>query len=513
MGNVSGYFTDFTNGTQARAWVRLVHALAEHLIDRYGQAEVQGWLFETWNEPDVGFWTQGDEAFCAYYDACAAGLQSADPGLRLGGPGTCRNLSPTLKAFLAHCDTGTSAVTGGPATRPAFISIHEKGVRSHQEDLTPDSMGIVEREARVIDYIREHHPVLTALPFMNNECDPQVGWGTIHTWRARPYYAALVAKIINQHLLELIDGKGVDYALLSNDNGFMGTWGHRTLLTRFSESDHIDHGQADGHRDAPRLEADPLRRKAELIKKPVLNAMTLLSLLGDERCPVVGVGSPAESVGAIATRRGISQVAVLLYNSADRINAGGSDHVTLKLEGLPFEKAALCIYRIDEADPDPFAVWEQMGAPNVPTADEFARMRERQELRATEAPREVNIRAGSLALDLTIALPSLALVLLTADSGIRPERVAELRAEHYEGLTGATEVLLTWTGVGSRALRTYEILGAPSIEGPAERINTVDLLDTAFLHTSAGVDRVYWVRAVDYWNRGGDLSDPVHIEH
>ncbi|MBN1247016.1 MAG: glycosyl hydrolase, partial [Anaerolineae bacterium] len=370
MGNVAGYFTDYTVTAQALAWRDLVHALAEHLIDRYGEAQIRSWLFETWNEPDVRFWTQGDEAFCIYYDACAAGLQAADPALRLGGPGTCRNLSPTLKTFLAHCDTGINALTGGPATRPAFISVHEKGVRSHLEDLTPDSMGITEREARIVDYIREHHPALAGLPFMNNECDPQVGWGTIHTWRARPYYAALVVKIINQHLLTLVDGKGVDYSLLSNDNGFLGTWGHRTLLTRFSETDHIDHGQADGQRDGPRLEEDLLRRSFELIKKPVLNVMTLLSLLGDERCAVTGTGGAAAPCGAIATHRGEEQVAALLYNSVDAINAGGNSPVTLTLMNLPFRRAMLCTFQIpapsDAAgmDTDPFAVWDRMGAPD-----------------------------------------------------------------------------------------------------------------------------------------------------
>ncbi len=187
---------------------------------------------------------------------------------------------------------------------------------------------------------------LAGLPFMNNECDPQVGWGTIHTWRAQSYYPALAAKIINQHLVSLVDERDVNYAVLSNDNGFLGTWGHRTLLTRFSESDHIDHGQADGHRDAPRREENIERRAFALIKKPSLNLMTLLSLLGDEHCRVEGVDDVAEPLGVIASRRGQSQVAVLVYSSADRINAGGQRTVALTMKDLPFDRAMLCLYRI-----------------------------------------------------------------------------------------------------------------------------------------------------------------------
>lgn len=424
MGNVNGYFTDYTDLMQARAWRDLVQALAEHVIDLYGQNEVRSWLFETWNEPDIGFWTQGNAAFCAYYDACADGLHRVDPELRLGGPGTCQNVSATLKAFLQHCDTGTNVLTGKPATLPAFISIHEKGVREHQEDLTPNSMGIVEREARV-----------------------------------------------------------------------------------------IDHGQADGHRDAPRRDENIERRAFALIKKPILNLMTLLSLLGNEHCRVEGVDDVSQPLGVIASRRGQSQVAVLVYNSADRINAGGQRTVALTMKDLPFDRAMLCLYRIDETDGDVFRTWEGLGAPDHPTDDQIEAMRRNQELRAISKPREITFDQGICALDLNITLPSVTLVLLTADPGTPPEKVTRLRATTYEGRNGHPEVLLTWAGDDSRALRTYEVLAAADPGGPYRRVNTVDQLDTAFVHTIDPACSVYSVRAVDFWDRSGDPSDPVHIAH
>lgn len=39
-------------------WGTLVSTLVQHLVDRYGLAEVQQWYFECWNEPNLGvFWT------------------------------------------------------------------------------------------------------------------------------------------------------------------------------------------------------------------------------------------------------------------------------------------------------------------------------------------------------------------------------------------------------------------------------------------------------------------------
>ncbi|MGC9395883.1 MAG: GH39 family glycosyl hydrolase [Anaerolineae bacterium] len=511
MGNVGGYFNDYTDPVQAHAWKRLVRDLALHLIDRCGQDEVRGWLFETWNEPDVHFWRQSIEAFCIYYDACVQGLREADPALTIGGPGTCRNLSEMLTAFLAHCVTGINDFTGETGVRLDFISVHEKGVRSHKEDLTPNSMGIVEREARIVDYIREHHPRFSALPFFNDECDPQVGWGDIHTWRARPYYAAFVCKVINQHLVKLADEMGVHYGLLSNDNGFLGTWGHRTLFARFAEFDHIDHGQADGKRDAPRFEEDARRRKFELIKKPVFTVMTLLSLLGETRLAVEGVGDVAEDVGVIATRHGDDQIAVLIYNSHDKIPASSVTPVTLRLTGLPFDTAMLAHYRIDEAHGDPFSVWESYGAPTFPTPEQYAKMRAAQEIALLKEPREVSAEDGALTLAFDLPLPGVSLVLLSARPVDPPGKVTGLHAERYEGMTGEEEILLIWNALDSRTVRTYKVLHAPTPEGPFTRINEPDQLDAAFLHVAESVYGCYRVRAVDYWGRVGTASEVLIV--
>lgn len=512
MGNVEGYFDDYTNETQAEAWQRLIRDLALHLIDRYGEEEVRSWLFETWNEPDIGFWKQSDAAFCVYVDACAAGLAEADPELKFGGPGTCQGISGTFKTYLAHADAGRNALTGDSNALPAFISVHVKGVRSHPEDLTPDSMSIVEREAEMIDYIRENHPALADIPFTNNECDPQVGWGTIHTWRARPYYAAIAAKIINQHLVELIDEKEVDYGLLSNDNGFLGTWGHRTLLARFSAFDHIDHGQSDTQRDAPRYEEDPRRRQFELIKKPIFSLMTLLSLLGDERCEVTGLPDVSQPLGAVATARGRGQIAILIYNSSDDVFGGGSEPITLKITGIPFRHAALTYYRIDDRHGDPFKVWERMGAPDAPTPEQYAELRRHQELGTMASTHDVSIRDGMMTATFNQPAPGVTLVLLTHRPERLPKKVTGLRYERYDGMTDQEEILLIWDGLDTRTLSTYEVHYAPDADGPFRRINGPDQLDTAYLHVADSVQGFYRVRAKDYWQGTGEPSDVIEVD-
>ena len=100
-----------------------------------------------------------------------------------------------FRRFLAHCDEGLNALTGERGVRLDFISVHEKGSREHEEDFTPRTLGIIEREREAVDYIRERHPRFAGLPFINNEGDPEIGWLVPHTYRALPYYAALIAKM------------------------------------------------------------------------------------------------------------------------------------------------------------------------------------------------------------------------------------------------------------------------------------------------------------------------------
>ncbi|NLF40086.1 hypothetical protein GX586_11610 [bacterium] len=517
MGNPGGVFSDFNDDAQLHRWRDLVAALARHCIERYGRGEILSWYFEAWNEPDGGWWPQWRtdvNAFCNYYDACSEGLKDADPAIVFGGPGTCMHLSDLLKAILAHCDTGRNYFTGERGVRMEFISVHEKGARSCREDLNPSSERIWRNELDIIRYIRLHHPRLARLPFMNNECDPQVGWNDFHTWRARPYYAAFVCKVINQHLVELVDKRRVDYRLLSNDNGFLGRWGHRTLLARFGDDSKIESGQA-----------SHLERKAwsgtmvelppcELIKKPVLNAMTMLALLGNRRCDVRGCGGSDAEIGAIATRADDGQIAVLIYNSRDRIMSSGCESIELELRGVPFSRGMLAQYRIDDGHSDPYAVWEANGAPDRPSVQVYHAMRRRQELELYERPREMRAANGRVTLRFDLPLPSVHLVLFTPKPDGPPAAVAGVRVVEYRGLGGQREVMVLWQGVPSKAVRTYEILAASSARGPYRRVNKADVVCTAYLDVFEATEapRYYKVRAADFWGRKGGAAAAVRAD-
>ena len=488
MGHPSGHFDDMSDEKQVHAWRRLVRDLANHLMDRYGRERVESWYFEVWNEPDTGKafnppWGMDEiPKLNNFYDACSVGLTDANPKLRFGGPGTAMGLSGYLKGILAHLDNGTCFFTG-QTPRCDFLSVHVKGGWS-VNPRDPSTDKILRDTLEIINYIRDNHPRLLELPLLNDECDPLIGWKDHHAWRAGPYYASIICRILDRHLHEVIDTGAADMKLISNDNGFLGGWFQRTHLANFSKG-----------------------VGTCLIKKPALTVMTLLSLLGDERIACEGVGAPAgETVGCIATRRGEGQVAILVYHHADRTRATGRARIRLAIRGI--EKGMMLTHwRLDGDHCNPFETWEQLGQPEPLSAEQAEALRDAAELRRFEEPRELETDGPTATLEMDLPMHAVSLLVLTAKPQMGPGRVANLRGAVYTGPGGDNELMLRWDPLPSRAVRTYEVL-CDAGQGP-RRINAHDLIEGGLLHVRpSGATCRYTVRAVDLWGRTGPESEP-----
>lgn len=490
MGNPSSLFDGFAGRDALLRWRDLTAELAARCIGRYGRDEVRAWYFESWNEPDLPWWRWGTQGFLDYYDACVEGLGAVDPALRIGGPGTARPLSDMFKAFVAHCDSGANALTGARGVRLDFISVHEKGAIKHEEDLTPDTLGIIAREMQAVRWLREHHPRLAALPFVNNECDPQVGWIIPHTWHALPYFGALIAKVVDQHQRLMMDAEGVEYGLLSNDNGFIGRWGHRTMLTCFGDRE-VRAAQSEHRTDLAAVEAArdaPVR--FSLVKKPGLTVMEFLSLLGPERLEATATPAlrpDSDGLGVMATARGEGVVA-LIYNSVDRIWTSGVTPVEVSLHGLAPGPHDVTLLTLDEAHGIAFWQWEAAGAPARPDAAQLAVMRAAQDIGCLFT-RRIEVAAAPVPIRFDVRLPS-TMLLVVEPAGGEGGQPRELRATRYPGLDGEGEIMLTWQADPANRVTAFDVLHTATPAGPfrplAER-----LLSRCFVHAAgAGAYRI-----------------------
>jgi xylan 1,4-beta-xylosidase len=84
-------------------WHDMILAFAEHCVQRYGAAEVRGWKFEVWNEPNISFWAGTQQEYFELYRQSAMALKKADSQLQVGGPSTAQlGWIPDLIQFCAE---------------------------------------------------------------------------------------------------------------------------------------------------------------------------------------------------------------------------------------------------------------------------------------------------------------------------------------------------------------------------------------------------------------------------
>ena len=69
-------------------WSELVFQFVHHLRERYGDAEVKTWLWEVWNEPDIGVLERNARRIFQALRLFVDGVLRALPGARIGGPDT-----------------------------------------------------------------------------------------------------------------------------------------------------------------------------------------------------------------------------------------------------------------------------------------------------------------------------------------------------------------------------------------------------------------------------------------
>ena len=531
MGNPEGYhFGDpkndkvWTPGDKKR-WTRFVKDLVLHLeckdanpdLDKcFGEDVVRSWYFQTWNEPNkhIPF-----KWFDEYYMASLKGLDAADKDLlRFGGPAINQLLqdgfSPYLENFLKW-------INKDKKRRLDYISYHYKGLPEDQ----------VDAEIKAIDFMKDFQDK----PFFNEEADSEGGWWKNLEHRATPWYAAFIARNIDEHLTRIIDEKGIEYRL-HNDNAFLrvtnvvelkkvlnkkkkivaddyepsvGAWEQRT---------HFAHFVAD-----PENKDD--NQNFALIKKPAHNVMTMLSLLGNEYELIETNNS--NGVGAIATKRGENQVAILVYRYDDEYEKEkGPIDISLTLENLPFQTGIIAHYRLDkdEKHSNTYQKWRSMkgiveSPPNVPSDTQIQELRSIQELgihkdypiSKLEPVDFDNLDTNTVTLDtFKLPMPGVSLILISQKPDQCPAPITEVyKEEPLPSLNGNyDEYLIRWDS-GSRFIQSYDVYYSDSEEGPfTEKVNIVDLITTAYIHRRpVQMPAYYKVVARDYWGRTHESDD------
>jgi xylan 1,4-beta-xylosidase len=388
--------TDYTK------WASLVSAWAMHANGRYPDVAAS-WLWELWNEPDIGYWNGTFADYAKLYDYTESALHQAIPTAALGGPAVAGAAGSFLTQFLQHCATGTNAVTGGTGTRLDLVTFHAKGG-------VAISGGHVEMDLG--NQLRLHRAGFAAVaafsqfkqtPIYITEADPDgcaacpASSTPADAYRNSTAYGAYEIAMM-KHSLELEGEVGVKLGgLITWAFTFPGTpyfAGYRALASNG-------------------------------INLPVMGAFQLLGRLAGDRLPLTSSGALAldnvlasgvrgqAEVDGMATRDGAA-VQVLVWNYHDDIVTAPATPVHLEIALPPSfgPSARVSHLRVDESHGDAYTVWASQGMPAAPSAAQVAALRQAMEPSLLVPDGTVAVAAdGSLGLDFD--LPRFAVSLIT----------------------------------------------------------------------------------------------------
>jgi xylan 1,4-beta-xylosidase len=391
-------------------WGALIVAHAQHCVQRYGEEEVNSWLWELWNEPDIFYWRGTPNEFYDLYSVTAEAVRSVLPNAKVGGPAVTGGGVEFLRGFLAH--------TASHRTPLDFVSFHTKGSAftpwrvygpiggPAPEKQNPSATKMwfeIRRMLRVIGEFEEYHD----LPAVVDECDAGVPahYGVYDNanfaFQNTEYYPVFQAKLFKK-ILDLNDVETVSVDLATSwsfyfegERFFEGT---RSFLT------------------------------AGGIEKPLLNGYRMMTRLGSRRIQatstmewpisqldsVDGCSMP-EEVDTLATRDEDGTVALLVWRHTDDQYqvAETETPVDVNMTGLDAAGYTLQHFRIDKAHSNAHTVWQSLESPQDPTEVQLAAIKERQGLESLAEPQNVTPTDGTVALQVSLPLPSVSLLVLT----------------------------------------------------------------------------------------------------
>jgi xylan 1,4-beta-xylosidase len=389
-------------------WSELVSAFVAHLRNRYGDEAVKLWLWEVWNEPDIGYWKGTTEEYFKLYDYSVDAVLRAFPDAKIGGPDTtgagAARAAEFLRLFLEHCTHQQNYANGKRGTRLDFISFHPKGsprwVTDHVEMGLSAQLNSIEKGFEIISST----PEWRRIPVILGEWDPEgcaacsAEHAPQNSYRNGALYACYTAEALSRTLSlaerEHLNLEGlVTWAFEFEDQPFFA--GFRELATNG-------------------------------IDKPVLNAFRMFGLMGEERAEALSSGARttaevvrsgvhgSSDVNVIATR-GRQELAILVWNYHDIDIAAPGARIHVTVQGLPksVRGAKLEHLRIDGEHSNAYTKWKEMGSPQRMDLTDQQELQDAGQLRRLDGPSWIAIEEGRARMEFAMPRESVSLIRLS----------------------------------------------------------------------------------------------------
>jgi len=383
-------------------WGELVYQWTKHCVEKYGREEVEKWYWEVWNEANIGYWKGSQTDFQKLHDYAVAGVRRALPTAKVGGPDKAGGGDAWFRSFLEHCVHGQNYATGETGTPTDFVSFHAKGapefVEGHQR------MGIA-NQLRAIDSgfaTVASFPELKDKPIVIGESDPDgcaACKGARLGYRNNTMYSSYTAACVAREF-DLAEKRGVNFE------------GALTWAFEFE--------------DQP-LFAGFRQLATGGIDLPVLNVFRMYSKMGGQRVEAEsdgeiplntmlrsGVRDKPDIAAFASFDSSAGKLCVMTWYYHDDDLPGPVADVEVTLAGLPAAagEAQLTQYRIDADHSNAYTVWQQMGSPQEPTAEQYQKLERAGHMATIAAPAAVAVENNQAIVRFNLPRQGISLLML-----------------------------------------------------------------------------------------------------
>ncbi len=384
-------------------WAELVFQWTKHCVERYGRAEVESWYWQTWNEPNIGYWRGTPAEFRKLHDYAIDAVRRALPTARVGGADTAGSGGKFTRDFIEHCLRGTNFVTGKVGTPLDFISFHAKGspitTNGHVRMGIANQLRTIDEGFRIVASYRE----LKGKPIVIGESDPEgcaACQGPQLAYRNGTMYSSYTAaSFARKHDLARKHGVNLEGAL---------TWAFE-----FEDQPYFA-----GFRSLA----------SNGIDKPVLNVFRMFTMMSGQRLtaesdnaiPLEGImrsGVRARPDVAALASLDKNKLCVMAWHYHDDDVAGPAALTAISLSHLPIARGTMKLrhFRIDEEHSNAFTAWKRMGSPQAPTAAQYQQLERAGQL-AQLKDETVQVTNNQASLQISLPRQAVSLLLLEWDS-------------------------------------------------------------------------------------------------
>lgn len=379
-------------------WAELVYQWVKHSVERYSKEEVETWLWQVWNEPNIDYWQGSKEEFFKLHDYTADAVRRALPTAQVGGPHTTGPgwdyAAEYLTDFLEHCRSGTNYATGETGSPLDFIGYHAKGAPSFTDDgHVRMSMGSQLNDIESGFEIISSFPEFRDLPVVIGESDPegcaacarQFGYpendyrnGTVYS----SYTAASFARKYELADQYDINFKGaVSWSFEFEDQPWFA--GFRSMATNGVDKPVLNIFRMFGMMDGDRVE----------VSQP--NVISPQAIIEE------GVRGEQADVHALASKNQQSAQVMVWHYHDDDLPAPDAE-VSLNIEGVPADKVLIHHYRVDDEYSNAYTKWRDMGAPQQVTSSQYQKLEKTGQLKLFNSPEWKEVSNGSLPLNFSL---------------------------------------------------------------------------------------------------------------